>query len=354
MSVDIAISFDTTGSMYPVLHEVRRRVVEVVNELFNNIPDLRLSITAHGDYADTYDPMTLPLTNDKKAIINLINTVPQTSGHGNGGEAYGWVMHNVANLNWQADKRAYVLIGDENVHEFGKNLYGYGKVNHDWVAEQNKLKQLGVTTYVVRCLDRSDSRKFHAKVGEMNKTPVLALAQFNNIVEILTALSFYQVGNERVTEYADELKGAGKLNRNLANLIDSLLNEKTYSGFITSSNGLTPVSPSRFQTLFVDHNVPIKAFVEQNGARFRQGRGFYELTKREKVQENKEVILVEKLTGDMFSGDEARELINLPYGERGNLSPRDIPQEYTAFVQSTSNNRVLQGQTRFLYEVEHY
>lgn len=44
MSVDIAVSFDTTGSMYPCITEVCRKIIDMANELFTNIPDLRMSI----------------------------------------------------------------------------------------------------------------------------------------------------------------------------------------------------------------------------------------------------------------------------------------------------------------------
>jgi hypothetical protein len=43
------------------------------------------------------------------------------------------------------------------------------------------------------------------------------------------------------------------------------------------------------------------------------GRGFYEFTKPETVQKYKEIILMDK-NGDMFEGDYARELLNLPKG----------------------------------------
>ena len=91
------------------------------------------------------------------------------------------------------------------------------------------------------------------------------------------------------------------------------------------------------------------------GADFAPGRGFYELGKRVLVQEKKEVVLRDTVTGDMFSGDLARDLIGLPYGERGKISPQSVVHDgrrFDVFIQSTSYNRVLLPDTRFLYEVE--
>ncbi len=50
-------------------------------------------------------------------------------------------------------------------------------------------------------------------------------------------------------------------------------------------------------------------------------------------------------------------MLGLPYGERGKIGPRNLTgdiQEYDVFVQSTSWNRDLMPNTRFLYEVEDY
>lgn len=359
MSVDICISFDTTGSIYPALSEIRRKVTQFIDQLFNDVPNLRISLIAHGDYQDRYDPIVVPLTNDKQKLISFVKSVGETNGFGNGGEAYEWVMNLANDLDWQAEKKVFILIGDEPAHEFGKhihtNKYDYKyTVRHDWREEQKHLLAKGVTTYTVRCLNRSDSIKFHNELARMNNVPLLTLAQFSNISELLMAVTYHQVSNERVEEYAEELQSRGMFNRNLADIFNKLTGKKSATRtFAVRNDGLVPVEPSRFQMLSVDEEIPIMDFVELSGARFRKGKGFYELTKREEVQEQKEVVLVEKNTGDMFSGEEARNLLGLPYGERGRVGKDNIPDGYTVFIQSTSSNRKLMPNTKFLYEVDY-
>src|SRR5206468_1048652 len=92
-------------------------------------------------------------------------------------------------------------------------------------------------------------------------------------------------------------------------------------------------------------------FVEDNGLSFKKGRGFYEFTKTETIQGYKEIILLDRATGDFYAGDRAREMLGLPVGETARIRPADL-DKYGVFVQSTSVNRVLQGGTHFLYEVE--
>ena len=40
-TVEIAFSFDTTGSMYPCLGEVRRKLQEVITRLKRDVPGIR-------------------------------------------------------------------------------------------------------------------------------------------------------------------------------------------------------------------------------------------------------------------------------------------------------------------------
>lgn len=115
---------------------------------------------------------------------------------------------------------------------------------------------------------------------------------------------------------------------------------------------MNAVSPGRFQVLDVDVDTSIKAFVEAQGATFKKGRGFYEFTKPETIQRYKEIIIMDKSTGDMFEGAYARTLLGLPTDTDAKIKPANF--DYFFFVQSTSYNRKLIGGTKFLYEVEDY
>lgn len=55
-------------------------------------------------------------------------------------------------------------------------------------------------------------------------------------------------------------------------------------------------------------------------------------------------------TGDLYTGDKARQMAGIPIGETAELQPKSV-DGYTVFVQSTCLNRVLQSGTKFLYEV---
>lgn len=361
MSTDILVSFDTTGSMYPALAEVRLKVEQFVKQLFDKVPDLRIALLAHGDYNDVYETKHIDFTTDTAALITFIRTVEPTHGFGNGGELYEKVFNEARSLNWLSGKRAMVMLGDEPPHYKGKSVFGsvdrWNRKDHlvtlDWKEEVTALNNDNITVYPVRCMNRSDSRTFHDTLAKMNNVPLLLLSQFSNIVPLLTAIAYKQDSDDLLESYGRELESSGQLDRGLALAFNLLLNASDLIGgakYTQTTLDLEAVDPSRFQMLNVPNNVAINDFVRSTGATFKTGKGFYELTKTELVQERKEVVLRNAL-GDMFSGHKAREMIGLPYGERGRVRPMKS-LGYDVFIQSTSANRKLIGGTRFLYETD--
>jgi hypothetical protein len=92
---------------------------------------------------------------------------------------------------------------------------------------------------------------------------------------------------------------------------------------------------------------PIKDFVErQTGRAYTTGAAYYQFTKPEKIQSGKIIALRERLSGDVYTGPEARQLLGLP-----NYEVKVDPAEHDAydiFVQSTSINRNLVAGTSVL------
>jgi hypothetical protein len=105
---------------------------------------------------------------------------------------------------------------------------------------------------------------------------------------------------------------------------------------------------SRFLVLRVNKPMHIRDFINENGLDFEKGRGFYEFDKKEKIQDYKEILLMDT-KGNFYEGDYARELLGLPKDDAATIDPVDS-NEYTIFVQSTSWNRNLEKGTRFLYD----
>jgi len=113
--------------------------------------------------------------------------------------------------------------------------------------------------------------------------------------------------------------------------------------------GLKSVETSRFKVLQVSKNCTIEEFVLENSLAFKCGRGFYQFTKPEIISYKKEVVIVEKSTGEMFTGQEACDMIGAGSGIR---TPPTTFAKWRVFVQSTSVGRKLVAGTAFLYQTD--
>ncbi|MCM2580149.1 vWA domain-containing protein [Streptomyces meridianus] len=110
--------------------------------------------------------------------------------------------------------------------------------------------------------------------------------------------------------------------------------------------GLTPVDPSEFQLIPVAREAAIRDWVIECGHTYRTGGAFYQLSKSEKIQAQKQIAVLEKKTDRVFTGPQARALLGLPDTEV-RVKP-DHNNDFTIFVQSTSVNRKLVAHTRLL------
>lgn len=348
--IDVVFTFDTTGSMYPCLTQVRRTVKDTVKRLFKEIEGLRVGVIAHGDYCDKgrpYVTKSLDLTHDEKKVSDFVEKVEPTGG-GDAPECYELVLHEARSLSWKSGRSKVIcLIGDDVPHP---PTYPENTKRIDWKNELGLLLESGINVYGVHAMPgtRGHSKHFYEEIARKTKGLYLTLDQFAHITDLIMAVCFKQESVEALKKFEQEVKSKGRMNRAVDQMFATLLGREKASDF--KATDLTAVPPGRFQILHVDENVDIKGFVLSQGATFKKGRGFYEFTKSEDVQEYKEVILVDKKTGDMYSGARARELLKLPEHGTARIKP-SADLAYTVYIQSTSVNRKLIGGTNFLYEV---
>ena len=382
---DIVISFDTTGSMSSCIADVRRNIEQVSNKLFDEIPGLRLAIIAHGDYCDDEDTITtLDFTNDKEKIKKFIKDAPDTSG-GDYPECYELVLHNARELSWRPDAtmKSLVMIGDAPPHEKNEN-----PMKLDWHEEVEKLANRNIQVFAVQCLNSGDreSFTFYSTIARVSNGYHLFLNQFSYVVDMIQAICFKQYDREQLVNFESEIqKREGGMNAALRLMFDTMLGKKTReeveaemhpdrfseryhrssksrshshsSGSSTAAPTLAeeadlhPCPPTKFQVFNVADDIGIKEFCELMSIRFAKGRGFYEFIKPEIVQPGKEIVLMNRETGDLYEGDVARRIAGIGANEeKAKIKPGDLPK-YRIFIQSTSVNRKLLKNQGFLYEV---
>lgn len=393
--MDVVFSFDDTGSMASVRAQVRQKIKSLVGELFVLDPNIRIGIIIHLDYCDRDIIKSLDLTTDKDSIDRFINSKLDGYG-GDSDECYELAINYIhSKMSWKSDKKIAILIGDCEPHEKGYSVHSKntGKIYFnqlDWQDELLECRKQDIKVYPIQCL-RSGKNYFYDAVAQATGTHKLELSQFSHITQFLSGILYSE--QDKLEAY-EETQPEFKTNLSLKNMfsklrtkitdrpeyaridvkagkaedyrayVDSYSRRSTSVGVKKAAIEAKPGDPSatidlgsRFQVLEVGpERKVIRDFVEENGATFKTGRGFYEFIKSETIQKNKEVLFVHKLTGETKSDTNwCREQIGLPLGKEGTVNPKKLAcsKEYDMYVQSTSYTRKLDANTKFLYELEH-
>lgn len=225
-----------------------------------------------------------------------------------------------------------------------------------------------------------DPYNFFESVATITDGYHLYLDQFGAGINALTAICFQQLANAKVEEFEKDLKAQfGTLTTSMQSLFDIMLKRTTssevaasyatrYSGITTPQRSksssstppppadptkLLPCPPSKYQVMTVDEDkIPQFKFIEKNGLVFHSGDSFYEFTKPESISAGKEIVLMEKKTGNLFEGVAARHMIGLKDDvDAVKISPVSLA-DYRVFIQSKSKTRQLVKVTGFLYKVD--
>ena len=98
-----------------------------------------------------------------------------------------------------------------------------------------------------------------------------------------------------------------------------------------------------------DEGIQIRDFILKHRMEYLKGAAFYQLSKTEaKVSHTKLVLVREKVTGKIYSGKEARQMIGLPTNRNVRLHPGDH-KNFDLFIQSESVNRKLVSGSGVVY-----
>lgn len=372
---EIVFAFDRTGSMYPCIGQLKRIVASWTKLLFARVHRVRVGYIDFGDYCDAPNVINHhPLSTDVPSLTRYVDKV-QASGGGDAPECYELALHESRAMGWTAGaKKVVVIIGDEEPHAVS---YPGNTQRLDWRNEVKMLLEAGVQVFGVQALGKRHARPFYEGVAQLSGGQYLQLDQFREIGDILLAICFSQVSPDELTAWEQEVEREGRMSRGFDRAVSVLSGrpvrfaaEPSYASASGWSSSRLPsdevtrllktlerVPPSRFQVLDVDARCDIRGFVESNGLIFKAGYGFYELVKTEDLRKEREIILRHDATGDLFTGRAIRDIVGVPWEFQGRISPSDIPAGYTAFVESTSYNRKLDGPkhgrpTKFMYEVD--
>ncbi|RUS72737.1 hypothetical protein EGW08_019504 [Elysia chlorotica] len=194
--LEIVFSFDTTGSMFGYLEEIRGRVQDLIQRLQADIPSIRVAVMAHGDYCDaksSYVTKYVNLTTDVASLCDFVRTVGRTGG-GDAPECYELVLRQIRKqLSWSANsRRAVVLIGDNLPHEAGDPQ---NKQKIDWKEEVRALAAESVTIYAVQCGNVSEADAFYQTMAAATGGQRLQLADMTSVFDLMMAVCYRESDN---------------------------------------------------------------------------------------------------------------------------------------------------------------
>ncbi|ELU17567.1 hypothetical protein CAPTEDRAFT_190098 [Capitella teleta] len=200
-SMEVAITFDTTGSMSQCLEQVQAQVNQMIERLFMDIPDLKIAVIAHGDYCDEehfYVTQHLP------TLASFVKDVGGTGG-GDWEECYEYVL-NLARtkLSWTpGTQRALVMIGDAAPHPPNSEA----SRGYDWRMEVGQLnREMGVSVYGVQCLKEDKATPFWAELAERTAGRHLQLDQVGSVVDMIMAIVYREHGAGFFDAYEQEVR----------------------------------------------------------------------------------------------------------------------------------------------------
>lgn len=198
----------------------------------------------------------------------------------------------------------------------------------------------------------------------INKLPdnftVTALVPNNNSASLLEA---YGIPKGNIDKWDATERGIEEAGRKMEATITNFFEGRTKGlrGSKTVFSDLTQVNatnvdqvldeiPKRKYQIVINEGVKaveIRPMVEdKTNVDYTKGCSYYELVKNEHIQASKEIAIQNKKNGKVYSGKNARSLLNLP-NQEVKIVPGDFG-EWIVFVQSTSVNRKVIPKQRVL------
>ncbi|KAJ3274347.1 hypothetical protein HK104_004117, partial [Borealophlyctis nickersoniae] len=201
--VQMAISFDTTGSMYSYLDEVKIFAKETINKVLSLGSDkVEMCIIAHGDYCDEHSSYLMVksgFSSDVGYLVKFIEDVGRTGG-GDMPEAYEYVLAKTLELEWQPEaQKSLIMIGDAPPHEDHQARY-------NWKEEVAKYAERGIKIYAIQCGGVHGASAFYEKMAEDTFGVHLDLKKVAEITDFVVAIAYAEGNPRMIVDYHESLK----------------------------------------------------------------------------------------------------------------------------------------------------
>ena len=115
--LDIAIVFDSTGSMQKEIDQVKNRIERIGNTLFKLIPRTRISVCTYRDNGDAFLVKGQPLTNKLEKVVGFLSGISAAGGGDDPEAVDAGLAWAISQNSWRRSARKVVLVfGDAPPH----------------------------------------------------------------------------------------------------------------------------------------------------------------------------------------------------------------------------------------------
>lgn len=143
--LDIALLFDSTGSMAGLIRAAKERVDEIIGELQTLLPSLRVSVYTYRDHGDNYLFYGTPLTADVWKLSGFL----QNAVHGQGGDipeaVFETVMNATTALAWRKDAHKVVIYAGDAPHHPEQEVDFLARIKQ-WFTKENQAQLHAIFT----------------------------------------------------------------------------------------------------------------------------------------------------------------------------------------------------------------
>ena len=353
--VRLIIVSDFTASMGGLRAVERRNNCALARQLFKTVPAGRLEVGVmtiydlHDEHPKDFAPeegrdfIELLPTSDEAAVIKHLQGAKDARGNSSGEECYERVLRRLNDREWACGKdtiEVVVFTGDSVPHDL-RHRKNPDRI--DWEAEARKFVSRGGQIYPVYALTWGGQEAFWQKFGKIgNGGLLLKLDQFEHFPTILLGIAAKAAG---VFESFEE-----KLSNNIPYAVQRSLDQiagRKARTFRSRNAGRKVAQEGRFQVHTMedriradDLGVDLALIADRSEYRSLVGRFFYahEARAREEIRPTHEIIVQDLSSGEMIFGEDARDLIGVPYGAKGHSIPKKMLESkgYRIWIQSKS------------------
>ncbi|MFB0561410.1 MAG: VWA domain-containing protein [Candidatus Lokiarchaeia archaeon] len=216
--LELVIVTDSTGSMGGALEAIKTKIAELLYQLSEKIPGVRVGALTYRDHCDENSSYLLsahPFTDEHKELISFIKQWTSKGG-GDIPEAVEDALNYLdKGYDWELAKRVVIIIGDAPPHtskECPKNL--------DWKEETKKLADKEVKVYTVLCGGDPATKDIWGQISDLTQADTFQIGNYDDLPDLIVAITLSQVG--LAEDYILDLEAKGQLAESKKELIQKI------------------------------------------------------------------------------------------------------------------------------------